>query len=117
MKKKEQEETYPFINNCLDHLLSDLDSAALTDDGDGSRVTSLGTRAILALGRHLDVGHAAGLLDLIDLSTLRTNDLAGGTLEDLHLLLALLLVVVIVFVIGGGCWFGFRDEPTVLLIT
>jgi hypothetical protein len=113
-----REETYPFIDDSLNQALGGSDSSTLANDGDVDRVTSLWTRTILALGRHLDISNAAGLLNLLDLGTFWTDDLAGGAAEDLHRLLTLLLrvIVAILVVTCDHLWLRLGDVRTILLI-
>jgi hypothetical protein len=113
-----EEETYPFINHSLNQGLSGGDRTALTNDGDVDQFTSLGTRTILALCGHLDIGDTGSLLDLLDLCTFGTDDLAGTTIEDLHQLLSLLLRVVVAVLVAtfNNLWLRLGDEGAVLLV-
>ncbi|KUJ09399.1 uncharacterized protein LY89DRAFT_286214 [Mollisia scopiformis] len=81
--------TYPFINNLLDHDLGLVDLGPSALEGDVDELTSTRSGSILRFGWHLDVNHMSGILDLVDLRTLRADNLAGSSREHLHDLLHL----------------------------
>ena len=110
--------TYPFINHSLDQVPSGGDRTTLTNDGDIDRFTGLGTRTILTLCWHLDIGDTRSLLDLLDLCALGTDDSAGGAVEDLQQLLLLLLRVIVAILVAtfNNLWLRLRDVGAVLLV-
>lgn len=63
-------ESYPFINDCLDHDPSCVDLSSCTLNGDFDRIARFETWILI---RDLDSSHIGGSLDLVDLRASGTS--------------------------------------------